>query len=509
MVVHNAKYEMKILARYGIERDWWQYYDTMVPIHVENSNNRKGLKKAVKKLFGVLMTEYEDVVGSGKKKITFDQVPIEEAAKYCGADCYYTLKIYSYYKNMFDARQRAVLDLDREAQHVSMVMELNGIGLDVEHFKTTLANITDYLGPVKARLFEIVGGEFNLNSTKQLLEVIYGHLGMECPEIKETTKEKTLTKMIRRTDEPLHKEFLEKLLEYRSLSKIKTTYLTLPEKIEPVTGRVHGSFNPFGTKTGRFSSSGPNLQNLPASGLGKEVRRGIIAAPGNVLIAADYSQIELRVFAQLGQDELMLKAFKNGEDIHKKVAATILHKPIEEVTPAERHTCKTYNLAIMYMRGVRSIAEDLDISVEAAKEFRDDYFVKVPSLQPLMDEIFNFCRKHGYVETLLGRRRYFPNINSKNWKLKGPAERGAFNAVIQGTAADIMKQALYDLHVYFKDTPAKLIMTVHDEAVIECPEDIAAEVELQMKTIMEGAVRLKDVSLDVEVKRAYNYADTK
>lgn len=510
LVIHNAKYELRLLKRFNIHLKWQQYYDTQLPIHMEDPVNKKGLKKAVKKIFHIEMEEYEDLTGKGKKQITFDKVPVQQAARYCGADAYYTLKLYHHYQDFFGPEQTKLLEWDRRLVEVVIDMEERGILLDKEFFKQLEGRVTRRIKRLEKAIHIIAGTEFNIGSTKQLGAILYEKLAITAPKLTDKgnycTDDKTLKSL------PDCK-IVRHLKSWRTHSKIASTYLTLPDNIQPETGRVHGSFNQNGTGTGRFSSSDPNLQNIPVkTALGRLIRHGIVAAPGNKLVGADYSQVEVRIFAVASKDKDLLQAFKDGEDVHKKIAAKIFNKELDQVTSDDRRVGKTLNFAILYMQGAYSTAEQLSIERDEAEVFHAKYKEAIPTLDPLIERTKELARKQGYIKTMFGRRRYFPNINSKNWKKRAKAEREAFNAPIQGTAADIMRMAMVavndKLRADSRYDGIYIIMTVHDELVIECPEAMAEEIKAMMTDTMENIVDI-GVKLEVDAKIADNYGDLK
>ena len=503
-IFHNAKYELKILARNGISVR--KFYDTMLPVHLENSDNKKSLKKTVERLFHIKMVEYGDVTGKGKKKVTFDKVPLADAADYCGADAYYTYKIYEHYSYLFSPDMATIIDRDIELTKAVLKMETSGILLDLEHFVTVSNKIKTRLTRVEKIIYHLAGEEFNIASTKQLSSILYDKLDI-CDPIM-TKKGNLCTNDKALSEIGVDNKIVKYLMQYRMLTKLLNTYFTLPDKINSVTGRVHGSFNICGTSNFRFSSSNPNLQNIPTkSDYGKEVRRGIIAGPGKVLIAADYSQIELRLFALFAQDEKLLHSFAQGEDPHKMITATLLEKPIEEVTKDDRRLGKTLNFAILYMTGKKKVADMLGIDVEKAQEFITKYYEAIPNLQPLIDSTLDYARKYGYITTIFGRRRYFPSINSKHFGKRHAAEREAFNATIQAAAAEVMRNAMIQFDKVCP-TYARMLLTVHDELVVECDEDKAEEVKALLVHTMETATQV-GIRLEVEANIAKNYGDAK
>ncbi len=554
LIVHNAKFELKILKRYGIEPG--SFYDTMLAIHLEDPSNSKSLKESVKRVFNIKMKNFKEVLeetdvalnsihhflkrmlylfnkrewgenyivseGHTKRRLEKDEwmpvqvrhTPLELMAEYCCADVYFTYKLYEHFK--FSGKQESLLAADHELLKSVIEMEQNGVELDCEHFTKLTGFIQNRISRLEKLIQHVAGREFNINSNQQLGAIIFEELSLAEPVRTNNgnykVDEKTL-KRIRATTKNSDARFLNYLLDYKEKKKLLTTYCKLPEMIEPTTKRLHCNFNSTGTATGRFSSSDPNLQNLPASGLGKEVRRGIIASAGKRIITADYSQIELRLFAHFAQDKTMLQAFIDGKDAHAAKAAEMFDVDIESVTKNQRGVGKTLNFSITYGAGAKKIAETAGCTVEEAEIFIDQYYESIPRLKPLMQETIDQARRDGYVETLMGRRRYFPKINSSDWYEKLTSERQCFNALIQGTAADIMRIAIVKVAKAIEGTPLKMLLTVHDELVLECPEELVEEwiptIKREMiPTEADGFPRL-DVPLEVEIESGVNYGESK
>lgn len=580
LIVHNAKYELKILDRFSVEVA--NFYDTMVAAYVENSDQPKGLKKLVKERFYITMTEFTDVVPNGTSIL---EVGDDIVGKYCCDDAFYTYKLYeSFETKWLSDQQKQVLDLDLKLLRVVIQMEQQGVHLDVDHFTKLETSIGLSIAALEKKIYEEAGKEFNISSTKQLGKLIYEDMKAVAPiysdshakwkkdlekvegvliknkvdlsgvkdlikakdkEDKEFIKDfrkefrdthgrddkgKDLLKMYESyctklggkpysTDSKvlhmLEKEvkdtkFFTYLLKYRELTKLKCTYVdAFPKLIHNQTGKVHCNFNSCGTVTGRFSSSNPNLQNLPASGLGKEIRRGIVSDSGWSILTADYSQIELRLFAHFSGDTNLISAFLKGEDAHSAVAAKMFNVDIKDVTKKQRSIGKTLNFAIVYGAGPRKIAETVEgITIEEAKDFINKYYESIPTLKGLMEDTVRKAKSCGYVETILGRRRYFKDLNSPNFKRRMAAERQCFNALLQGTAADIMRVAMLNV----KDTLSndlKLIMTVHDELVFEVEDRYVPKAKYLVERAMLEVPFYTKVPMKIEMDCAKNYGDSK
>jgi DNA polymerase-1 len=367
------------------------------------------------------------------------------------------------------------------------------------------------LASLSARIFTLAGGEFNVNSPKQLGEVLFDRLQMT--SLKKTGKTRSASTAFEVLEElALTHELPRLVLEWRALHKLKSTYIdALPLLMHPQTGRVHTCFNQAVAATGRLSSSDPNLQNIPIrTGLGREIRRAFVAAPGHVLISADYSQIELRVLAHLAQEPALIEAFRTGEDIHDRTALKVFGPQSGLDRYELRRRAKIINYALLYGKTAFTLAKDIGVSQAAAQEFIDAYFAGFPAVRLFIDRTLEDARRTGVVRTLFGRRRLVPNLTSRNYQIKGQAEREAVNMPIQGTAADILKRAMIDLHHGLADPQpgTRMILTVHDELLFEAPAAEADAAAAYVKARMEGAVSL-DVPLTVDVGVGENWKEAK
>ncbi len=516
-IIQNAKFEKRILKRYGIKLHS-NFYDTMLASYVEDPSNKHGLKAQSKRVFKLRMTEIEEIIGTGRKQITINEAPLTEVAKYAAADAYVTYKLYEYYENILDKNAKELLKhIEFPLVEVLADIESNGISLDVEHFRKLGLELKSKIQEMESRIHELSGLEFNISSPKQLSGVLFEEMNIAPVGKKNktgaySTDIDTLETLL--ADYELNdkqKEFVEKIIQYRSLTKLSSTYVeNLPNLIAKETGRLHSDFNQVVTATGRLSSSNPNLQNIPIrDAYGKEIRRGFIAKDlEHVLVCADYSQIELRILAHMANEKALIEAFTNDQDIHKRTAMEILGKTASEITEDDRRLGKTLNFALIYMQGPFATAKQLGISMSEARDFIKKYFTAFPNIQPFMDKTLAKAHQEGYVETIFSRRRYFKNINSPNKMLQKEEERQAFNTPLQGTAADIIKKAMVELYskLEAQHPDAKIILQVHDELVIECPKEKADVVAKLTQETMQNIVKLK-VPLTVDLAIGPNWLE--
>ena len=371
--------------------------------------------------------------------------------------------------------------------------------IDVRFFQEMAKKLETDLESLREEIVEMAGEEFNLNSTPQLREVLFEKLGL--PVIKRTKTGPSTDASVLEELAGMGHALPTRLLEYRQLEKLRNTYVdALPRMLNPATGRIHTSFNQTVAATGRLSSSDPNLQNIPIrTELGREIRKGFVAEEGCVFFGADYSQIELRILAHFSGDEAFVGAFREGIDVHRQTAAVIFQVPLDEVTPEMRARAKTINFATLYGQGDFSLARQLDISREEAREFIDEYFLRFSGVRSFLDDQVALAREKGWVETLSGRRRYIPEIHAKNWNVRQFGERVAQNTPIQGTAADLIKQAMIQIQAMLDEQfpSSRLLLQVHDELLLEAPEDEVEAVGAMVVQEMEGAMEL-NVPLSVD-----------
>lgn len=508
-VAQNIKYDQSVLARYGIAVQGF-VFDTMLASYVLNSSATKHNMDALADFYlGYTTTTFEAIAGKGKKQLTFNQIAIEEAAPYAAEDADITLRLHQQLSPQLAAEpilQQLFDDIEVPLVSILSNIERHGALIDSTLLHQQSHEIEQRLKALELSAYEMAGGEFNLASTKQLGEVLFDKLGLpvlkKTPKGQPSTAEEVLEELA--LDYPLPKL----ILEHRSLSKLRSTYTDkLPQMVNPTTGRIHTSYHQSGTVTGRLSSSDPNLQNIPIrTEEGRRVRQAFIAPQGYQLMAADYSQIELRIMAHLSQDTGLLTAFEQGLDVHKATAAEVFGVELADVTQDQRRSAKAINFGLIYGMSQYGLAKQLNISAQSAKEYIDLYFERYPGVLRYMDETKAFAHEHGYVETLFGRRLYLPEINSSNGMRRQAAERTAINAPMQGTAADIIKRAMILVDQWLQDSDynARMIMQVHDELVLEVHENDLEPVMQGIRACMAKAAVLS-VSLEVDVGVGSNW----
>ena len=507
-VAHNAKFDITLLERHGVEVDG-NLVDTMIAQWLIRPDSRSlGLKGMAFEKLGIEMTPITELIGHGKKQIGMDQVPLEKALPYAAADADISLRLsHVLLKELQDLKlDRLFFEIEMPLVPVLVDMERHGVLLDTEYLEVLAERLRKRLHELERRIQDEIGYQFNVNSTQQLSDALFGKLGLPTRGLKKTASGhySTSADVLERL-RPLH-PVIDLILEQRQLQKLLSTYITpLPSMINPETGRLHTSYNQTGAETGRLSSSDPNLQNIPIrTELGREIRKAFIAAPGFMLLGSDYSQVELRILAHISGDPTMLAAFARGLDIHAHTASLIFGVPEDRVTPEQRRVAKMTNFAIAYGVTGYGLAQRTGLDQATATEFIEAYFRTYPKVKEYIEKTKEFARTHGYVETLLGRRRYFPQLTggkvSSNIRLA--AERAAINHPIQGTAADIIKIAMINLHRALKEQypDSAMILQVHDELVLEVPERDVNEVAKLVKEKMEGAYQLKaPLKVDLEV----------
>ncbi len=509
---HNIKYDALVLARYGLRVSPLSF-DTMIAEWLTNPASRDlGLKDLAGTLLGIRMTHIEELIGRGKNQLTMDEVPIAAAAPYAAADAEVTLRLIPLLKEKMQKTNSTGIfnTIEMPLVPVLLKMEQEGISLDIDFFKRFSAEIGERLRLIEDEVHQAVGHAFNLNSSQQLSKVLFEDLKLEPPDRNKRTSSGHFSTSAAVLDELKgHHVVVDLLLEYRELSKLKSTYLdALPQQINPRDNRVHTSFNQTGSVTGRLASSDPNLQNIPTrTETGRQVRLGFIAAPGHRLLSVDYSQIELRIVAHMSGDEAMLKAFRDGQDIHATTAAAIYDLPLEQVTKEQRRHAKAINFGLIYGMSAFGLSRSTDLTLGEAENFVRDYFEHFPGVKKYLDQIRVLAARQGYVETMLGRRRYFPNLaNPLNQMMRNREEREAINAPIQGTAADIMKIAMIRVQRALEESAsrARMILQVHDELVLEVPENEIALTSQLVRGIMEAAYKL-DIPLLTEARSGVNW----
>jgi DNA polymerase-1 len=498
----HIKYDMNVLSRYGIHMRGVAF-DTMLESYVFNSTgSRHDMDSLALKYLGRQTTHYEDIAGKGARQISFSQVDLETAAHYAAEDADITLQLH---QNLWPRLEKtpSLAKVLREIEipliPVLARMEQRGVLIDGKLLAVQSREMAQQMRALEEQVYAEAGQPFNLDSPKQLQEILFEKL--QLPVIRKTPKGQPSTAEDV-LQELAHDYALPKLiLEYRSLSKLRSTYTDrLPEQINPDTGRVHTSYHQAVAATGRLSSSGPNLQNIPIrTELGRRIRKAFIAPPGQLILAADYSQIELRIMAHLSADKGLLKAFRDGVDVHRATAGEVFGTDYQKVSAEQRRAAKAINFGLMYGMSAYGLSRQLNIERGEAQEYMDTYFARYPGVRQYMDRTRELAREQGYVETLFGRRLYLSEINASNGQRRQAAERAAINAPMQGTAADIIKRAMITVDAWLQKShpDTQLVMQVHDELVLEVPEGQLEAVRDGVRERMSGAAEL-DVPLVVD-----------
>jgi DNA polymerase-1 len=505
---HNAEYDLTMLRRYGIDVGG-PLFDTMIAQWLIDPGSRGlGLKNVAWQRLGVEMTPISELIGTGKKQTTMDFVPIPVAGRYAAADTDMTWRLVPLLRQDLEELKLTGLfrDLEMPLTPVLVAMQMAGILLDAPFLQQMSKDLRRRLLEIEQEIVKLVGYAFNINSTQQLSDVLFGSLGLPTQGLKKTQSGHYSTAAgVLEDFKGLH-PVIDLILEQRQIGKLVSTYVdALPAQVNPRTGRLHTSFNQAGSETGRLSSNNPNLQNIPVrSELGREIRRAFVAAPGTKLLAADYTQVELRVLAHISQDAAMLAAFRAGVDIHRATAATIYHVPLEQVTSEQRSIAKMVNFATSYGVSAFGLASRTSLNRGEAQAFLDAYFQTYPGIRRYVDETIAKAKEQGYVETLLGRRRYFSILKNRSGSPadRQQAERAAINHPIQGTAADIIKIAMVRLHAALAEQGlgSRMLLQVHDELVLEVPDGELAAAAALVRQVMEGAFELDSgLTVDVEV----------
>jgi len=508
-VGQNLKYDKHVLENEGIKLQGIEF-DTMLESYVLNSTaTRHDMDSLAMKYLNEKTIHFEDIAGKGSKQLTFNQIPVEQAGPYAAEDADITFRLHQklgYELGQLPDLYRVFQDIEMPLIAVIQRMERNGALIDAKRLAEQSHTIGKRMLELEKEAYELASEEFNLDSPKQLQEIFFTKLGL--PVIKKTptgqpsTAEPILQELA--LDYPLPKV----ILEYRGLAKLKSTYTDkLPVMICTKTGRVHSSFHQAVTATGRLSSSDPNLQNIPIrTEEGRRVRQAFIAPQGYKLVAADYSQIELRIMAHLSGDKGLLDAFSRGLDIHKATAAEVFGESVENVSSDQRRSAKAINFGLIYGMSAFGLAKQLGIGRHDAQHYIDTYFQRYPGVHEYMENTRKDAAQKGYVETIFGRRLYLPDINARNMQIRQAAERTAINAPMQGSAADIIKCAMIEVDSWIQteNLDAKIIMQVHDELVFEIKEDIVDSCMLKIAGLMSGAAQLK-TKLVVDVGAGKNW----
>jgi DNA polymerase-1 len=513
-VGHNLKYDFVMLARNGL-RVTPLTFDTMIAEWLANPDSHNlGLKNLAWVRLDVKMTGIEELIGKGKDQLTMDKVPIEQAAAYAAADAIMTFRLIPQLQAELVERHATQVMEEVEMPLVPVLadMEMAGISLDTDFLQEMSKELTGRMAEIEQNIYLAVGEPFNINSTQQLSVALFDRLQLTPPD----KRKKTASGHYSTAAEVLEAmqgshPVVDMVLEFRELAKLKSTYVdALPIEVNPETGRVHTSFNQAGAVTGRIASSEPNLQNIPIrTDLGRQVRRAFIPQPGCVLVSVDYSQVELRIVAHMAQDEAMLAAFRAGQDIHAATAAAIYGVPIQNVTKDQRRRAKGINFGLIYGISAFGLTRYTDLTLAESETFMENYFRTFPGVKRFLDNLRRKATEQGYVETLLGRRRYFPGLrDQRNYGIRQREEREAINAPVQGTAADIMKIAMLRVPAALKKAglSARILLQVHDELVLEAPAKEAAQAATVVREVMENAYQLS-VPLGTEARQGFNWEE--
>lgn len=509
-VAHNYKFDYTMLFRHGVKIEG-KPFDTMVAAYLVDASQKIKMDELSKKYLGYEPVPIQALIGKGKAQKSMADLTPEEVYLYACEDADVTLQLYEILsKKLKEDELEAIANtVDFPLMEVLGDIEYYGIKLDVGMLEGFSEDLETDIKALEKEIYEKAGEEFNINSPSQLGDILFDKLGLPAGKKTKTgkysTNEAVLTKLAVKFEIP------SLILEYRSLAKLKSTYVdALPSMMNPETGRVHTDFNQSVAATGRLASSNPNLQNIPIrTKRGREIRKAFIAEDGFKIMSADYSQVELRVIAHISKDEAMIEAFKNGEDIHARTAKEIFHlDSLEEVTQDHRRKAKEVNFGIPYGLSAYGLATNLGIENSEGKEMIEEYFNRFPKIQEYIDKTTAFAKENGYVKTLLGRRRYIPDINSGNWNARGFAERVAINMPIQGTAADIIKLAMINIHDYLEnnDLKSRMLLQVHDELIFEIHESELDTVPAKITELMESAMDM-DVPLKVEAGIGDNWLE--
>ncbi len=513
-VGQNIKYDLVVLRQVGIEVAGVAFDTMIASFLLDPHRSSHSMDALVRNLLGHEMIPISDLIGKGKNQITMDQIDTARTGEYAAEDADFTWRL----KELFEPQitgspvERLFHDTEMPLVEVLASMEHNGIALDEALLGRLSFTIAQRLSELTARVHQAAGHSFNIDSPKQLAGVLFDEQGLASVKKTKTgrsTDAETLNTLARQTDNAIP----QLVLEYRELAKLKNTYVdTLPKMICRRTGRLHASFNQIGAITGRLSSSDPNLQNIPIrTETGRQIRAAVVAGePDNVLLAADYSQIELRLLAHFCRDTTLLEAFQSGQDIHRVVAAQVNGVSVDEVTTAQRSAAKAVNFGIVYGQSAFGLAKALDIPVGEAQMFIDTYFLRYPGIRLFIDDCIARTKANGYAETILGRRRQVPELRSRNRQQVGLGERIAVNTVVQGSAADLIKRAMIDIHraLAKDDQVVRMLIQVHDELVFEVPGALVEPTAAMVREKMESAMSL-NVPLVADVAWGRTWAEAK
>ncbi|UOG18146.1 DNA polymerase I [Acinetobacter sp. PK01] len=502
---HHLKYDAHIFANHGIELQGW-YFDTMLASYVLNSvATRHGMDDVARLYLSHLTTTYEEVAGKGAKQKTFNQIEIETAAHYAAEDAHVTFRLYEVLDKKLKVHPELINILHNIEVPVARVltsMEENGIQLDLQFLDQLGEDFSKTMQDLENQIIELAGQPFNVSSPKQVGEILFEKLGLKGGKKTSTGQYSTSESILEKLDHPIS----ALILDYRGLSKLKSTYTDgLLKQANNDSHRVHTSYHQALTATGRLSSTDPNLQNIPVrEEIGRQIRKAFIAPEGRVLLAADYSQIELRLMAHFSQDDALLDAFRHGQDVHRRTASEVLNIPLDQVTNDQRRQAKAVNFGLLYGMSEFGLIRQLGFTREESQNYIKQYFHRYPGIYEYMQRTRQVALEQGFVETILGRRLYTPEIDARNMMIRKAAERAAINAPLQGSAADIIKMAMIEVDKMLPKDQAKMLLQVHDELVFEVDADIADELAPKLAEVMQSVLEIS-VPLLVEVGKGNNW----
>ncbi|WP_168417290.1 DNA polymerase I [Acinetobacter indicus] len=502
---HHLKYDAHVLENHGIHLQGW-YFDTMLASYVLNSvATRHGMDDVARLYLSHLTTTYEQIAGKGAKQKTFNQIEIETAAHYAAEDAHVTYRLYE----VLNEKLQRHPELSNLLHHIEMPvarvltqMEENGIKLDLNFLDQLGVEFSNTMLQLEQQIIELAGQPFNVSSPKQVGEILFEKLGIKGGKKTATGQYSTSESILEKIEHPI----ASLIVEYRGLSKLKSTYTDgLQKQANSSSHRVHTSYHQALTATGRLSSTDPNLQNIPVRmDIGRQIRKAFIAPEGRVLLAADYSQIELRLMAHFSQDDALVDAFNHGQDVHRRTAAEVLNIALEDVTPDQRRQAKAVNFGLLYGMSEFGLIRQLGFTREESQNYIKQYFQRYPGIYEYMQRTRQVALEQGFVETLTGRRLYTPNIDARNMMVRKAAERAAINAPLQGSAADIIKMAMVEVDKMLPRDQAKMLLQVHDELVFEVDANVADELAPKLAEVMQSVIELS-VPLVVEVGKGQNW----
>lgn len=502
---HHLKYDAHVLENHGIHLQGW-YFDTMLASYVLNSvATRHGMDDVARVYLSHFTTTFEQIAGKGAKQKTFNQIELEVAAAYAAEDAHVTYRLYE----VLDEKLKAVPELSHILHHIEMptarvltLMEENGIQLDLAFLAQLGNDFEAAIASLEQQIIELAGESFNVSSPKQVGEILFEKLGLKGGKKTSTGQYSTNESILEKLEHPI----AELILDYRGLTKLKSTYTNgLIKQANESSARVHTSYHQALTATGRLSSTDPNLQNIPVrEQIGRQIRKAFVAPQGRVLLAADYSQIELRLMAHFSQDDALVDAFNHNQDVHRRTAAEVLGIALEDVTGDQRRQAKAVNFGLLYGMSEFGLTRQLGFSRQESQDYIKKYFHRYPGIYEYMQRTRQVALEQGYIETISGRRLYTPDINARNMMVRKAAERAAINAPLQGSAADIIKMAMIEVDKILPQDQAKLLLQVHDELVFEVDAEIADQLAEQLREVMQSVMQLS-VPLIVEVGKGLNW----